>query len=191
MNKKENIGYQKTHQRIKDCLLTLLDEYEMKEITISRLCMEVKINRSTFYAHFMDIYDVLEQIEKELEQELFDVYDQQYERGSDLISSKYVIIMMDHIQKNQKFYRALFSDSSINALDENMKMLYESIFKELFERIGLTERQGMFYFIYFKAGFLAILRQWLKDDCPETPEELARILTNSMPESSVNLLTFN
>ena len=38
----------------------------MKGITVTKLYSLVSINRSTFYAYFYDIYDVLEQIEEQV-----------------------------------------------------------------------------------------------------------------------------
>ena len=42
----------------------------IKEITVKELVDEVDINRSTFYLHYTDIYQMLESIEDELEGEI-------------------------------------------------------------------------------------------------------------------------
>ena len=33
-----------------------------------------------------------------------------------------------------------------------------------------------YYFAYSKAGVINCIKQWLEDECPETPEELANII---------------
>ena len=47
-----------------------MKEKSIKEITVQELVDEVDINRSTFYLHYKDIYDLVEQ----LEQEVFDSF---------------------------------------------------------------------------------------------------------------------
>ena len=40
-----------------------MDEKRIEEITVSEITKATKINRSTFYVYFKDVYDVLDQIE--------------------------------------------------------------------------------------------------------------------------------
>ncbi len=53
--------------------------------------------------------------------------------------------------------------------------------------IGLTsDRQINYYFRFFWAGLLEVMRIWVRDGCPETPEELTGFIGKSirdMPET--------
>lgn len=55
----------KTKQKIIDCFWELYRQKSIDKITVSELASLAKINRSTFYVYFNDIYDVLEQIEED------------------------------------------------------------------------------------------------------------------------------
>ena len=44
----------------------LLKEKPVQSITVRELCERTGINRSTFYNHYQDVYDLLEQIENEM-----------------------------------------------------------------------------------------------------------------------------
>lgn len=48
----------------------LLKEKPVQSITVRELCERTGINRSTFYNHYQDVYDLLEQIENEMLGEL-------------------------------------------------------------------------------------------------------------------------
>ena len=50
-------------------LSTLMKQKNIKDITVKELCELADINRGTFYLHYKDIYDLVEQIENELFQE--------------------------------------------------------------------------------------------------------------------------
>ena len=54
---------------IRQALLTLLKEKPLQNITVRELCQAAGINRGTFYTHYRDIYDLMEQIEEELTEE--------------------------------------------------------------------------------------------------------------------------
>ncbi|MBZ0098941.1 MAG: TetR/AcrR family transcriptional regulator, partial [Taibaiella sp.] len=55
-----------TRMVIRDSLLKLLAEKPIQKITVKEICDLAEINRATFYTHYRDPYDLLEQIENEL-----------------------------------------------------------------------------------------------------------------------------
>ena len=101
MNKKENSGYVKTHQNIQKSLLALLGQKDLKKITVSEVCVLASINRSTFYAHFQDLYAVMEAIGQELEGKLTATYANVYLPNDNFMSTDYLSIIIEHIQENK------------------------------------------------------------------------------------------
>ena len=57
------VGY--TKRAIRDVFFSLLREKNVKQITLTELCALADINRATFYKHYRDVFDLLEQIEAE------------------------------------------------------------------------------------------------------------------------------
>ena len=55
-----------TKRIIKESLIDMLKKKSMDKITVSALCEEADINRSTFYSHYSDVCDVLEEMKTEL-----------------------------------------------------------------------------------------------------------------------------
>ena len=55
-----------TRMVIKESLYKLLEKKHLSEITVKELCAQADINRTTFYRNYMDIYDLYEQLEEEL-----------------------------------------------------------------------------------------------------------------------------
>lgn len=55
-----------TKKRITDALMTELADEPIEKITVGEVCAAAHINRSTFYNHFADIYDVRDQCEQEV-----------------------------------------------------------------------------------------------------------------------------
>ena len=55
----------KTEKAIKNAFIELRARKPLEKITVKELCAEACINKSTFYAHYADIYDLSESMEKE------------------------------------------------------------------------------------------------------------------------------
>ncbi|PTG02991.1 TetR family transcriptional regulator, partial [Staphylococcus chromogenes] len=55
----------KTQKAIKGALIQLLKQHPFEQITIQHIADEADINRATFYQHYLDKYDLLDQIEDE------------------------------------------------------------------------------------------------------------------------------
>ena len=65
MAEKVDRRVRKTKMQLSQGLARLMQKKSIKEITVKELVDEVDINRSTFYLHYTDIYQMLEKIEEE------------------------------------------------------------------------------------------------------------------------------
>lgn len=61
---KQDKRCQKTRKAIKNAFVTLLSEKDIQQITIKEIAELADINRKTFYAHYSDTQEVIEEIEK-------------------------------------------------------------------------------------------------------------------------------
>ncbi|WP_054957936.1 TetR/AcrR family transcriptional regulator [Paenibacillus dakarensis] len=61
----EDLRVKYTKNILKEALLKLLSEKPIHQITVTHLCKIAGINRSTFYFHYTEMYDLFEQIENE------------------------------------------------------------------------------------------------------------------------------
>ena len=71
--KKMDRRIRKTKAQLRHGLAKLLKEKTIKEIKVKELVEEVDINRSTFYLHYTDIYDLMEQTENDLKNEILEI----------------------------------------------------------------------------------------------------------------------
>lgn len=56
MNTKNNRRHQDTIAAIEATFVSLLNEKELKDISVSELCEETEISRSTFYENYADVF---------------------------------------------------------------------------------------------------------------------------------------
>ena len=58
MNTKNNRRRRESVEKIEKAFVKLLQTEELKRITVADICKESGLNRSTFYANFLDVYDL-------------------------------------------------------------------------------------------------------------------------------------
>ncbi|MGN0592356.1 MAG: TetR-like C-terminal domain-containing protein [Ruminococcus sp.] len=69
--KERRQGAGRAKQLLEESLLQLMQDKNIKRITVRELTAHAGINRSTFYLHYMDIYDMVEQLEQRLIYEFY------------------------------------------------------------------------------------------------------------------------
>ncbi len=56
----------KTKKNIRDAFLELRKKYSIEEIKVNTLCDKAMVNKTTFYNHYQDIYELSEELEEEV-----------------------------------------------------------------------------------------------------------------------------
>lgn len=73
---KNDLRVIKTNQNIRSTFIQLLSEKEFDKITVQELISRARINRSTFYKHYQDKYDLAESIAKDWMEEYRNILEQ-------------------------------------------------------------------------------------------------------------------
>lgn len=61
-----DLRIEKTRKSIINAFLEMRSKKELEKVTVKEICEKAQINKSTFYSHYHDIYDLSEQLETEL-----------------------------------------------------------------------------------------------------------------------------
>lgn len=165
MNVKNNKRRKNSQEKLVKALINLLQTKEIKEITVSDIIKNAELNRSTFYANYIDIYDLIDKTREILENEfssLFADYDYFNERTG-------ALKMFTHIKENQLFYNTYFK---LCYDDKHLISIYDTKRAEK-EHIDSNIK---YHIEFFRNGLNAIIKLWLKGGCKESPEEMAEVL---------------
>lgn len=165
---------------MKQAMLELMNTLPFEKITVRLICEKAGVNRSTFYAHYLDIYDMLRQMEANLQKKLLN----DYPVSEHIIpfSLKSLIPFLKFIREHRDFYRIALKARQDFPLKQGFAPLWEQVILPLCQKAGITsENEMMFYFVGFQAGFTMILKRWVEQDCIEEEEKLAEIIRNIIP----------
>ena len=167
MNKTNNQRRKKSQEKIEKIFLQLIQKKNIDEIKVSTICEMANLNRSTFYANYIDIYDLVEKIKKNMELEFANC---QLSNNSKQDFKGY-LNMFKYIKNNQIFFKTYFK------LEEYSKDKPTQYHVELAEKY--YDNKFIDYHIeFFRAGLNAIIKKWLNNGCLETPEEINEIITS-------------
>ncbi len=166
MNTKNNKRRQATRERIEKLFISLLQTREISQISVSDICKQTGVNRSTFYANYADVYDLANTLRAKLEQEVAQLYSSE---SSGKYHSDNWLRLFYHIRDNPLFYKTYFKLGYDNTHSVELGQLYNMY--------PVFPQEHMGYHVeFFKAGFNAIVKLWLENGCRETPEEMSEIL---------------
>lgn len=173
MNKKSNQRYLETERKIQECLIELLNKKDIDEITVSEICKKVQINRSTFYAHYLDLYDLLDKLQKYMNTSLINRYNKSELDERFFLSEKFFIPFLEYIRNNQSFYKACLKRRNKFPIEEGFEGLWNIVVKPICINRGIvSEEEMMYYFVYFQAGMTMLIKRWVDNGCIETPEQI-------------------
>ncbi len=165
MNTKNNKRRQTTRENIEKVFIELLQSREISGVTVSDICKITGYNRSTFYANYVDIYDLADKIRDKLEAEVNELYENDifYNCGKDYLK------LFEHIKDNQIFYITYFK------LGYDSKHIVDlgSISKQ---QKGFPEEDLEYHIEFHKAGLNAIIKKWLASECEKSPEAMVKII---------------
>ena len=177
MNVKNNRRAMETRQRIQNTLLEMLEEQELDQISVSQLCKRAEVNRSTFYAHYDDVTDLIAEIEQGIGRDIFDSLPEQTEGALPMWDLRYLQHILERIRTHQLFYRAyLRSSHGQRRMEWGFTQLLEHIMRPYMHELGINDTELEYYFAYFKEGLVAVIRRWVLQGCRESPEYLTRVI---------------
>lgn len=175
MNTKNNQRFQETEQKILEIFSELLSEKEVSQITVREICEKAGINRSSFYLHFQDVYDLLEKLEYFTMLKSGQIFS---DPSGDYHLQDRFVRFFDFIQDHQDFFKAYLNDQhEMHILNGVLGPSASSKYHEVIHELGYESgRELAYHNAFFQAGLTAMVREWLNAGCPETTKELGEIL---------------
>ena len=98
----------KTKAAIRAAFAEMLEEKgDLDKITVTELVRRADINRSTFYLHYSDIYDIVSEIENSLMNEILDNFGNTRESLFQCLEN-----LLDLVHRNETMYRQVLTTDS-------------------------------------------------------------------------------
>ena len=186
MNKAES-KYFNTALRFDKALLSLLEKKTFEYITISELCEEAGVNRSTFYLHYENTSDVLKEATAYVLDEFNSYFSVDMEsitfkyancelQELNFINERYLHPYLSFIKDNQRIFSAVLSQPTTFDSNAIFQRLFDHIFNPILDRFHYPRDEQHYVMMFYLNGITAIISEWLKEGCKKSIADISAII---------------
>src|SRR5690554_6070444 len=162
---------------LKDSFINLLEKKDISQISIKEICEDADINRSTFYSHYNDQYDLLRKIENELLDNISAHIEEFGQRTDDVSEVLLAEKIFEYIRENARLCSLLLSERGDFSFQKKIIMLvYDIIISELTDNNKITKEDAEYVYSFAISGCVGIVQKWLDDDIRKSPRFMAEMV---------------
>jgi len=186
MNKSES-KYFHTAVKFDEALLSLLEKKPFEYITVSELCKEAGVNRSTFYLHYENTRELLNETTRYVldgfasyfsgdEKVVVDKLQNSSLRELVFINKRYLYPYLSYVRDHKRLLTAAMSQPATFQFDAAFRRLFDNVFDPILERFQYPAAGRKYVMMFYLNGITAIMMEWIRDGCEKSLDEVTRII---------------
>jgi len=175
----------KTKQLIQTSFMSILEKKTFDSITVGDITKTAQINRGTFYLHYTDKFDLLDQIEQQLFEDLGNHIDelqshysstQTFEKGQEQLAAT----LFSSIKMHSPLIKIFLSNHGrpgfhLRFRDAFSEKVHVNLVKnESFNATNLKVPME-YYLSFITSAFLGLIEQWIQNGLDKTPDEMTAL----------------
>jgi AcrR family transcriptional regulator len=180
MARKTDIRTIQTEKALEDAFLQLMHERGFEKVTVRAIIDRAGVNRSTFYDHYQDKYDLLDRVENRFFDEM---RESTSEIPSSVISADGDSAAFERLVKTTSSHLLAYADLIALLLGEKGDRAFLAklvgVIEELWRERGVSAQLCVpaHYAMAGAIGMAAnVIVVWAREGFKETPEEIAALL---------------
>jgi len=199
LNKSQS-KYFNTAIRMEEALMHLLEKKEFEYITIKEICEEAGVNRSTFYLHYENTRDLLLESISYMNEQFLSYFQSENKsivariencpvKELILVTPQYLTPYLTYIKEHKRlFLTAMTKLTFMNYCEETYQKMFWHVFYPIMDRLDIPVSERSYMLSFYINGMIALITEWLKNDCVDTIEQLTNIIVKYViPESYKNM----
>jgi AcrR family transcriptional regulator len=176
----------RTRESIQDAMIDLIEEIGFESISIKDIADRANINRGTFYLHYHDKFDLLDQTEQELIDDLRNILVTEITWGFEEYLNydrplPVIVTIFEYIKRKSRIMHAILGLKANPNFQRRMKQAIEANLEQLGLYIKRTNSEltvpPEYLVSYVSAAHMGVIQAWLERGCQESPSEMAVILS--------------
>jgi len=175
-----------------EAFLELLEKKDFSFITVKEICEKAGVNRSTFYLHYESVADLLSESAQYVIRQFTDCmpYDPATFIGSlqerppeelYLITPEYLVPYLQYIREHRRIFRTTVEHSSALRMEDAYLALHRHVFSPILGRFHVSPDDHRYLMAFFINGLVAIIEEWLKEDCRTPVEHIISLMQTCVP----------
>ncbi|RFU64708.1 TetR/AcrR family transcriptional regulator [Peribacillus glennii] len=183
----------KTRSRLRNALLSLLRYHKFEDITLTKISKHAEVNRVTFYSHYHDKYELLEDVIdntlKGFQESVIGIPKKGGIHGNQKEQS-ILMAMLTYIHDHSLFFKTMLSERRIPGFIP----LFISCIEETYKHFLLSDKKIIDLEIYRKyvtSATIGLISYWIKTEMKDSPAYLAQQFINLQNINPPNMLFIN
>lgn len=177
LNHSDDRRARRSRRLLKQGLLELLREKSFSEITVRDITDRMDLNRGTFYLHYADTYDLLQNVEEDIlrnAQQMIDEHREDLAAG--MLRSVFEPILHYIVENRAACYTLFVNNANSNFVGRVNELIYQNG-AELVRRKypGLAEREMDYLLGFVSYGLIGLIRHWFETDMKLPSAEIVRL----------------
>ncbi|AXF57451.1 TetR/AcrR family transcriptional regulator [Salicibibacter kimchii] len=179
MNKKLDRRKKYTRMVLKDSLISLLQTKQLATITVKEICKSADINRTTFYTHYKDPFDLLEKIEEEIIADL-NTYLNQYNIEQEEESLQMTERLLAYIASKYNICQTLLNENGDHSFEQRvMDVARTFLINNWTDNNEMGTDVSEYAGTFLIGGSIYVIKQWLANNMDQSPEQIARLINSA------------
>jgi AcrR family transcriptional regulator len=172
----------RTRQVIRDALISLIAEKGFDAISVKEITDRADINRSTFYFHYVDKYDLLEQSIDEMLKAFTEALKLRPVTGNEpcpVSRNASFVQQFEHIAEHAHFYKVMLGEKGIPGFAKQMKRVIEEAFYQKLDYLSPNEltldMPRDILCRYVTSAHFGVIEHWLENDLAYSPAYMSNL----------------
>lgn len=188
MNKNES-KYFSTAEKMDSALMEILKTKSFEYITVSEICKKAGVNRSTFYLHYENTRDLLEETIHNMTDNFVSYFvpdgkispinfEESQKDKLVFISEEYLMPYLSYFKENRKIFLTVFENGKLFGFEETYEKLFNNIFNPILDVFKYPESERKYVMAFYLNGINSIIMEWIKEDCVKPEKEVVKIIND-------------
>ncbi len=192
MNKSES-KYFNTAVRMDEALIALLQTKSFEFISIKELCKAADVNRSTFYLHYQNMCELLDEAislmhsrflsyfggnAKEILQRMHDCPKQELL----LITPEYITPYLQYVKDNMHLYSAAINNPANFNTHTTYQAMFSKVFDPILDRFDVPDAQKPYIMSFYLGGISSLVDSWIQGGCKTPISEITELIVSCIPK---------
>ena len=177
--KKVDLRIIKTKTSLYEALLLLLKDNSFENIKVSDICNKANVNRSTFYDHFTDKYDILNSLLNDIQNEFKNniVNVNNYSNIKEYYL-ELVRLLLNHINTNIDVYSSIIKNNSNSISFDMLIDIISKDFNNVLEKYGslYNDIPKKIVISYYIPAVVSVCQEYLFNPGLYTEDEIIKYL---------------
>ncbi len=185
MDKKDDLRVIKTKKILYETLIELMKTKTFEEIKVSDICTKALINRSTFYTHYDDKYELLLEFINSLKEEFIN----ELSKNKNILNTReyyleMIRLFLDHIENKKDIYNAIMINNRNSIMMDILSSVANNeVIKKMESSNISTKVPANIIAKFYLGGVLNLGIEWLRDTNKNSKEEIIKYLEILLPEN--------